>query len=140
MGEQRERDRFLGIAVDSVIGGDAHASPGQVGCQKPHQLRVARAPAAGDQIVRHSIQRLDRKNHRSGREGRGRRHQVLERKPRGNQARDELAEVDLQLCSDAPELVAEALRRAAEILATITGDASTEALLGEIFARFCIGK
>lgn len=55
-------------------------------------------------------------------------------------ARDELIEVDLQRCSDAPELVAESLRRAAETLATITGDASTEALLGEIFARFCIGK
>ncbi len=56
------------------------------------------------------------------------------------QARDELVDVNLQLCSDAPELVAESLRRAAETLATITGDASTEALLGEIFARFCIGK
>ncbi|MGE3847160.1 MAG: tRNA uridine-5-carboxymethylaminomethyl(34) synthesis GTPase MnmE [Gammaproteobacteria bacterium] len=56
------------------------------------------------------------------------------------QARDELVEIDLERCGDAPELVAESLRRAAETLATITGDASTEALLGEIFARFCIGK
>ena len=38
------------------------------------------------------------------------------------------------------ELVAEEVRRASDALAGITGAVSTEAVLGEIFSRFCIGK
>jgi tRNA modification GTPase len=38
------------------------------------------------------------------------------------------------------ELVAEALRQAREHLGALIGVADTEAVLGEIFARFCIGK
>lgn len=38
------------------------------------------------------------------------------------------------------ELVAEELRLAQEALNTITGEFTTEDLLGEIFSRFCIGK
>lgn len=44
---------------------------------------------------------------------------------------------------DAPDLVmmAEELRRAASALAQVTGRAITsDTVLGEIFARFCIGK
>ena len=42
--------------------------------------------------------------------------------------------------SAAGELVAECLRRAQDQLGTITGRVTSEDLLGEIFARFCIGK
>ena len=40
----------------------------------------------------------------------------------------------------APELFAEELRLAQVELGAITGEISAEDLLGEIFARFCIGK
>jgi tRNA modification GTPase len=40
----------------------------------------------------------------------------------------------------APELVAEELRLAQRALAELTGEVSTEDLLGRIFASFCIGK
>ena len=40
----------------------------------------------------------------------------------------------------APELLAEELRLAHRQLAAITGEVDADALLGEIFARFCIGK
>ena len=39
-----------------------------------------------------------------------------------------------------PELLAEELRLAQETLAGITGAFTADDLLGEIFARFCIGK
>jgi tRNA modification GTPase len=39
-----------------------------------------------------------------------------------------------------PELLAEELRLAQESLNTITGEFSSDDLLGEIFSRFCIGK
>jgi tRNA modification GTPase len=38
------------------------------------------------------------------------------------------------------ELFAEELRLAHEALGTITGEFTTEDLLGQIFSRFCIGK
>ena len=40
----------------------------------------------------------------------------------------------------APELIAEELRLAQRVLGEIVGEESTEALLGRIFATFCIGK
>jgi tRNA modification GTPase len=40
----------------------------------------------------------------------------------------------------APELVAEDLRRAQQSLAALTGEVSSDDLLGQIFASFCIGK
>ena len=43
-------------------------------------------------------------------------------------------------CPTELELVAEELRHAQQALAAITGAVTTEALLGEIFSRFCIGK
>jgi tRNA modification GTPase len=39
-----------------------------------------------------------------------------------------------------PELLAEELRQAQEALNTITGEFTSDDLLGEIFSRFCIGK
>jgi tRNA modification GTPase len=44
------------------------------------------------------------------------------------------------ISGDDIELVAEEIRRASDALAGITGAVSTEAMLGEIFGRFCIGK
>jgi tRNA modification GTPase len=38
------------------------------------------------------------------------------------------------------ELVAEELRQAQQVLGQITGEFSSDDLLGEIFAGFCIGK
>ena len=52
----------------------------------------------------------------------------------------ELAPLDLDLARNAPELTAEGLRRAADALHSIIGGGGSEALLGEIFSRFCIGK
>jgi tRNA modification GTPase len=42
--------------------------------------------------------------------------------------------------SSALELCAEELRLAQEALGTITGEYTSDDLLGEIFSRFCIGK
>jgi len=39
-----------------------------------------------------------------------------------------------------PELMAEEMRMAQEFLNEITGEFTSEDLLGEIFSRFCIGK
>ena len=41
---------------------------------------------------------------------------------------------------NAPELVAEELKRAQQALGEIVGAESSDELLGRIFARFCIGK
>jgi tRNA modification GTPase len=59
-----------------------------------------------------------------------------------------LAEVDRHLAQaawllarrNAPELVAEELRRAQQALGDIVGAESSDELLGRIFSRFCIGK
>jgi tRNA modification GTPase len=45
-----------------------------------------------------------------------------------------------QLNNSASELVAEDLRQAAQNLGSITGEFSSDDLLGEIFSSFCIGK
>ena len=55
-------------------------------------------------------------------------------------AMTELAPLNLALASSAPELAAEGLRRAANAVYSIVGGGDSEALLGEIFSRFCIGK
>lgn len=51
-----------------------------------------------------------------------------------------LDDVDEALLSRAPELAAECCRGASRALEAITGEYGTEDLLGDIFARFCIGK
>ncbi len=58
-----------------------------------------------------------------------------------DRASQSLAEVrDLVNSTEAPEIVAFELRRATDALGEITGKVYTEEILGEIFARFCIGK
>ncbi len=54
-------------------------------------------------------------------------------------AREEVLEA-LQILPLADELAAEHLRRAQNALGEITGEVTTEDLLGAIFATFCIGK
>ncbi|OOO02754.1 MAG: tRNA modification GTPase MnmE [Chromatiales bacterium USCg_Taylor] len=44
------------------------------------------------------------------------------------------------LAARGPELVAEHLRLAQQALSEITGDFTSEDLLGEIFSTFCVGK
>ena len=52
-----------------------------------------------------------------------------------------LAQAAQQLAArNAPELVAEELRRAQLELGEIVGSESSDELLGRIFSRFCIGK
>lgn len=57
-----------------------------------------------------------------------------------SQAQQAVENAGLQLQNHAPELVAEDLRQAQNSLATITGEFSSDDLLGEIFGSFCIGK
>jgi tRNA modification GTPase len=57
------------------------------------------------------------------------------------QARAHLAAARQQLADGTgAELAAEELRLAQAALGRITGEVTSDALLGEIFARFCIGK
>jgi tRNA modification GTPase len=56
------------------------------------------------------------------------------------QARDHLRRAHQQLAARALDLLAEDLRLAHNSLGEITGAWGAEELLGEIFARFCIGK
>lgn len=51
-----------------------------------------------------------------------------------------LAEIGLEEGSEGPEMVAENLRACARALDGLIGRVDVEHLLGEIFARFCIGK
>ncbi len=55
-------------------------------------------------------------------------------------ARLAAAAAELALVAPALELVAEELRLAQRALSSITGEFTADDLLGEIFARFCIGK
>ena len=48
--------------------------------------------------------------------------------------------LDAQHLITQPELLAEELRLSQEALASITGEFTSDDLLGEIFSRFCIGK
>ena len=57
-----------------------------------------------------------------------------------NQAGLALKSAGEQLQNHAPELVAEDLRQAQNSLSEITGEFSSDDLLGEIFSSFCIGK
>jgi tRNA modification GTPase len=57
-----------------------------------------------------------------------------------SQARQSLQNAAEQLQNQAPELVAEELRQAQNSLSEITGEFSSDDLLGEIFSSFCIGK
>lgn len=55
-------------------------------------------------------------------------------------AQQALENAGVQLQNQAPELVAEELRQAQNSLSEITGEFSSDDLLGEIFSSFCIGK
>lgn len=52
----------------------------------------------------------------------------------------ESAQIALEAGNEAGELVAEDLRLAARAMESLVGKVDVETLLGEIFARFCIGK
>lgn len=57
-----------------------------------------------------------------------------------SQASQALSNAAGQMQNQSPELVAEDLRQAQGFLAEITGEFSSDDLLGEIFGSFCIGK
>lgn len=52
----------------------------------------------------------------------------------------QLCQQAIEECDEAPECAAESLRLAHQTLGTITGVVSADAMLGEIFSTFCIGK
>lgn len=56
------------------------------------------------------------------------------------QAQESVENAGYQLSNLAPELVAEDLRQAQTSLSEITGEFTSDDLLGEIFGSFCIGK
>jgi len=58
-----------------------------------------------------------------------------------NQTQDSIAQALKQLLTaGAGELIAEDLKQAQQVLGSITGDFTSDDLLGEIFSSFCIGK
>ncbi len=57
-----------------------------------------------------------------------------------SQAQQAIENAANQLTNQAPELVAEELRQAQTSLSEITGEFTSDDLLGEIFGAFCIGK
>jgi len=58
-----------------------------------------------------------------------------------NQTQDSITQALKQLLTaGAGELIAEDLKQAQQMLGTITGDYTSDDLLGEIFSSFCIGK
>ena len=57
-----------------------------------------------------------------------------------DQARQALDNAMSELRAETPELLAEELRSAQQALASITGEFTSEDLLGRIFSSFCIGK
>ncbi len=57
-----------------------------------------------------------------------------------NEAHDHLQQADAQAQAKQGELVAEELKQVQQALGTITGEVTSDDLLGEIFSHFCIGK
>ena len=57
-----------------------------------------------------------------------------------NNALSILQDVDFNLFKRSPELLAEEYRRACTELEFVSGEYTTEEILGDIFSRFCIGK
>ena len=101
-------------------------------------LAVSAATGAGLDALRHGL--LQRAGWQASPEGlfiaRTRHVQALHR----TQAHLASASAQLTQADPALDLLAEDLRRAQRALGEITGEFTADALLGEIFGRFCIGK
>jgi tRNA modification GTPase len=126
------RLREHGVARVLNVHNKADAAPAP-----PGALAVSARTGAGLDILRRAL--LERVGWQSsGAEGvfiaRARHLQTLER------ARGNLLGAREQLVAQALDLLAEELRLAHAQLGEITGAFGAEQLLGEIFARFCIGK
>ena len=127
-----------GVVVDIVrnkIDLTAEA-PGARDADGARELRVSATTGAGLDALRTHLHGLLGTGPEGGAFSARRRHlDALDRAHAALQAAR--AELDR---SGAGELAAEQLRAAQTELGTITGETTTEDLLGEIFSRFCIGK
>ena len=130
--EPSQRDRvtlvYSKIDLSGVGAGFTHGTPPSVA--------VSAVTGAGLDSLRTHLAQLATSN--SGTEGQfmARRRHVRALEGVQEHVQHALARIDdVQL-----ELAAEELRRAHQELGSITGEFSSDALLGEIFAGFCIGK
>jgi len=112
-------------------------TPGPCPGAEPAVIRVSAVTGAGIDDLRAHLKHV--MGYRSGSEGalsaRRRHLAALAR------AHEHLAEASLQLTQfKAGELAAEELRLAQRTLGEVTGEVTSDDLLGQIFANFCIGK
>lgn len=112
-------------------------APGLCPGVEPPVIRVSAATGAGIEDLRTHLKLV--MGYRSGSEGAlsaRRRHMTAL-----GRAHEHLAEASRQLTEfKAGELAAEELRLAQQTLGEVTGEVTSDDLLGQIFANFCIGK
>ena len=113
-----------------------HLSPEILATDLGPQVRLSAKTGAGISLLRQQLKvQIQTRQTTEGVFLARRRHlNALER------ARSALDSARQQLTADAPELLAEDLRRIQQALGEITGQYTTEDLLDRIFSDFCIGK
>jgi tRNA modification GTPase len=110
--------------------------PGEVDGVEPAEVRVSALTGVGIEELRRHILRAIGHRDDPGVFSARRRH--LDALRRAQRSLDQGAEALNE--AGAGELLADDLRRAHDQLGEIVGTVSSDALLGEIFSRFCIGK
>jgi tRNA modification GTPase len=112
-----QADAARNVRPDAVVTLSARTGHG-LGALRQHLLAVAGLHEAGSDVLMARVRHLAAMDASSA---------ALERAAK-------------ELAARRGELVAEEIRLAHEALMTLTGEISTEELLGEVFSRFCIGK